>query len=409
MGPIKSFTEFAAMLRRRRATCVGVMVLGIIATTLFTIQRPQTYEATATVQIAAPRVADGFAPSTSDDTPLRRLLTAEQQLMTRASLLELVETHGLFAAPPALTDSEKAASLRDLIRLADTPVGSNPGGAVAGLAISTRLSTPDQARDVANALADRLVDLGNAARLDRSEATLDFFTEQEQALAQQIEALEDEISEVRKRNETAVPGGLQFRRVEISAIQQAIIDIDRERMTLQTELEKLGRGDQPRVVQRRMEEIRDEIASLDTQKIMLEARSSRLARSIGALPDMEQQMARLESQLLQLQNRKEDAARTRAAAEAAHQLEVTSRAERLLVIEPAIAPDRPVGPGRYVLAAGGVALSVLLAILVAFLQDLRHPAIRTRAQMERETSLIPLVSIPYFQSPHEASRPHLGL
>jgi hypothetical protein len=42
----------------------------------------------------------------------------------------------------------------------------------------------------------------------------------------------------------------------------------------------------------------------------------------------------------------------------------------------------------------GAAASALLALLAAFLQELRHPVLRTAAQMERETGLVPVVSIP---------------
>ena len=45
-------------------------------------------------------------------------------------------------------------------------------------------------------------------------------------------------------------------------------------------------------------------------------------------------------------------------------------------------------------AVMGAAASLMLGLAVAFLLELRRPVIRTARQMERETGLVPVVSIP---------------
>ena len=43
-------------------------------------------------------------------------------------------------------------------------------------------------------------------------------------------------------------------------------------------------------------------------------------------------------------------------------------------------------------------ISVALALVVAFLLELKHPVLRTAAQMERETGLAPVASIPVLKT-----------
>lgn len=70
------------------------------------------------------------------------------------------------------------------------------------------------------------------------------------------------------------------------------------------------------------------------------------------------------------------------------------QAAQVSVIDPAALPDVPVSDIRKPVAVLGSVLSVVLAFLVAFFQDLRNPVIRTGRQMQREIGFGPLVSIP---------------
>lgn len=57
-------------------------------------------------------------------------------------------------------------------------------------------------------------------------------------------------------------------------------------------------------------------------------------------------------------------------------------------------PDYPVTGARKNKALIGAAASLVAALAVAFLLELRHPVLRSAAQMQRETGLVPVVSIP---------------
>ena len=84
-------------------------------------------------------------------------------------------------------------------------------------------------------------------------------------------------------------------------------------------------------------------------------------------------------------------------------LESDQRGEKLITLEQAELPDYPVSLSRKKRAAVGGMGSFMLALIVAFLLELRRPIIRSARQMTRETGLVPVVSIPDL-SPQEKRR-----
>ena len=65
-----------------------------------------------------------------------------------------------------------------------------------------------------------------------------------------------------------------------------------------------------------------------------------------------------------------------------------------MTLEEAQVPDFPISASRKKTALAGGIASTLLALVLAFLLELRKPVIRTATQMERETGLLPVISIP---------------
>ncbi len=407
MGPIQSFDDVLAFLRRRAWPILLVLCLGVLASVVYALRQPHVYEATAVIQLEAPKIADTLAPSTVAEPAARRLQTIEQRMMARGELLALIDEFGLFADLPALTPTEKVVQLRNLTRIRGIEAASETAaldGALSGVRITVRLGTRELAEEVANELAARLIALSKQERIDRTHTTLDFFENRESKLAAEIAVLEDRIVAVRNEHELTVSGGVQFRRVEINTLQEALIGIDREILTRQSMLRKLEQGRRTAVDERRIGDLRDELETFQTEKDMLTAQREALAQTIAGLPEVEQQLAVLQGRLDQLDEQYAIATRNRADAETAHLMELTDRAETLRVIEPAVKPDYPVAPSRRMIAAKGGLASLMLALGIGLLLDLRRPVIRNAAQMERELGLRPVVAIGHFASPHEIAR-----
>jgi len=90
-------------------------------------------------------------------------------------------------------------------------------------------------------------------------------------------------------------------------------------------------------------------------------------------------------------------------------LETAARGERLTTIEEAPLPDYPYTMSRKKRAVMGGMVSGIMALVIAFLLELRRPVVRTARQMERETGLRPVVSIPDMGAPKRRRGPKTSL
>ncbi|GIX15421.1 MAG: LPS biosynthesis protein [Paracoccaceae bacterium] len=174
-----------------------------------------------------------------------------------------------------------------------------------------------------------------------------------------------------------------------------------------------GVGGDPEAVRRTaaLERIEAEIALLDKQIALLdrqqaedEARRAALAESIAATPGVAMEISRLERQYAQLQDQYAAAAARLAAAREGAVLEDKQQGERFVVAEQPQIPERPFWPNRPLIAAGGVAFSIMLGLGLMVLAELMNSSIRTAHALEYRTGLKPVVSIPYVRTRGERRR-----
>ena len=89
-------------------------------------------------------------------------------------------------------------------------------------------------------------------------------------------------------------------------------------------------------------------------------------------------------------------------------LESNERGETFTTLEEAQLPDYPISMSRKLRVAMGSVAAGLLALGLAFIMELRRPVIRTAAQMQRETGLLPVVSIPDTATKHKSGKGSQG-
>ncbi|MEL0435767.1 DUF874 domain-containing protein [Phycobacter sp. K97] len=397
MGPIHSLADLLDMLRRRAAVIVAVTVLGALASLWFAASQRHLYESAEVIQVAQPTIADDLAKSTVEGSTARRMQLIEQRLMARGSILEIVESFGLYSDRPDLKPSELVALVRENVTITGVAAvreGFADDGTIAVLTITARMPSPEQARDVAAEFGRRTIELSVNSRIEQARETLNFFSAKEQALAADLLDLEDEIAEFRADNDVAQPGALEFRQAEIATLNEALLDIAREQIQIRRAADQAVASERPATAQRMLEEFQEQLATLSAQSELLNQRKSELERMLETTPEVERRLAAYERQQEQLQGEL-DVVRARLnEAEIGFRLETSRQSERLTVLEPAAVPDYPVTGGRKRKALLGGVASLLLGMVVAFLLDLRHPVLRSAAQMKRETGLMPVVTIP---------------
>ncbi|NVK17051.1 MAG: DUF874 domain-containing protein [Rhodobacteraceae bacterium] len=397
MGPIYSLGDFLDMVRRRLFTIACVFVFGCLVSLWFAASQQHEYETAEVLQITQPQIAGELAKSTVEGSSARRMQLIEQRLMARGTLLEIIGKFGLYAEQDSLTELQKVVQLRTSVQITGVAAareGFADDGTISVLTITARMPTAEQAQQVASEFGRRTIELSMSTRIDQARETLSFFVQKEAALADQVAALEDEIAAYRNANDVTLPGTIEFRRAEIAAMNEGLLEIARERIEIRRAADRAQSTERAATARRLQEEAEQQLATLDAQEALLSQRKAGLEASLQTTPEVERQLGAYDRRLEQLQGELAQMTARRNEAEVGFRLETSHQAERLTVIEPAPLPDYPVTGARKTKALMGAAASVILALLAAFLQELRHPVLRTAAQMERETGLVPVVSIP---------------
>ncbi len=406
MGPIHSLADFLDMLRRRAAIIIAVTILGAIASLWYAASQRHLYESAEVIQVAQPTIADDLAKSTVEGSTARRMQLIEQRLMARGTILEIVDSFGLYSDRPDLKPSELVTLVRENVSITGVAAvreGFADDGTIAVLTITARMPSPEQARDVAAEFGRRTIELSVNSRIEQARETLNFFSAKEQALAADLLALEDEIADFRTENDVAQPGALEFRQAEIATLNEALLDIAREQIQIRRAADQAVSSERPATAQRMLEEFEEQLATLAAQSDLLIQRKAELEQMLETTPEVERRLAAYERQQEQLQGELDTVRARLNEAEIGFRLETSRQSERLTILEPATVPDYPVTGGRKRKALMGGVASLLFAMVIAFLVDLRHPVLRSAVQMKRETGLMPVVTIPDLKTARKRS------
>lgn len=397
MGPIASVDDFFDLIRRRAALIALVTFAGCAVSLFAALSVQHQYQAVELIQVDQPNVPDEFAGTPADDSVARRLQLIEQRLMARDNVLDVITRYGLFADLPDVSDIEKVALLRKAVKLrtiAGARQGYQDDGSVSVVSVTAELPSPEQAQAVAHEFAQRIMQLSRDSRMARARTTLDFLVEHEKSLTAEVSALQQEIADFREANELALPGSVEARRAEISALNEALLEIGRERIQIERAAAQVDETRRQATARRLKADYAEQIATLEAQSKLLLDRKTELEQSIATAPEIERQLAEFDRRLGNLQEQLDAVAQRRSEAEIGYRLEAERLSERMLVLEPAVVPEKPVSSGRKKIAILGAGASLAFALALAFLLDLRRPVLRSAAQMERELGFRPVVSVP---------------
>ena len=370
-----------------------ILIIGIVSTIVYTLSQPQTYSATAVIQIESAQVSEPSLAAISSDAS-HRLLLIEQRLMARDNLVQQIEDFGLYSELSEVSDLEKVALLREAISINQIAGDAGIFGAAAvpsGLTITVRLSEPETAASLANFLVQQVVDQNESRREIQARETLDFFEVEEARLLQLVESVEDELAVFRQINADILPetvGGLVDQEATFEA---SILDIDRQILTLRNDASR-----------QRDEFVNRQVAVLEEQKTLLSERVSGVRTKLQMAPEAARELGRLNRELGLFQGQYTIVTENRAEAELSLTLEDRKQAERFEILETAVPGEVPVSTSRRLIFSIGVALSIIAAGGLIFITEQMNPAIRNAKRLKSELDLTPVVSIPTIVTAKEA-------
>ncbi|WP_420569063.1 Wzz/FepE/Etk N-terminal domain-containing protein [Thalassovita sp.] len=384
-----SFSSIISALLRRFWLVFWITALGSIAAVVFALNRPAVYETSAVIQFEMAQVEENLTSpgaasrSTSVET---RLKLIEQKLMSRDSLLEVIEKFDLFTGDAEMTDAQKVFALRTAARIStliDPDQAWRPTVQPSGLIITVQLDDAQTAADVANELLSRVLIEGKSRRAVRAEKTLAFFVAEEERVSAEISVLEQELAAYKTANQASLPGNLLSQRDQLARLNDSLLAVEQQLIQLQTQRERI-----------RAEDLERQTNLLRKQKLLLQERIQIVQTALNVAPEIERQINAMERRLGQLQDELSVITTRRADAAMNQQLESQNQVERFEVLETALVPEHPVSSGRRKLVAAGAIASLMLAVGLALGLEFMNASIRTSAQLEKELDIRPVVVIP---------------
>ena len=339
------------------------------------------------------------------------------------------------------------------------------GVGATAFAVSFDHSDPELATRVVDHLVAMILDENVRRRTGRADATLRFFDQEVKELSAELARTESDILTFKNANLAALPDSLDFRRSQQSSQHERLNQLDREEAGLRNRRETLiemwqttgsprpatERNEQLAALRTTLEARRAVFAEESPSIVSLKARIAQLdgktrstdpaAKADRDEPpaDMKMQLADIDGRLTFIAQEKAAIAGTLAAldgsiaatpgnettlnqltrtyeslkarylaaverhAEAATGalIETRAKGERLTVIEPAIAPERPIRPRRLAVMALSIAAGLGAGLGIVVLLELLNGTVRRPAEMIDRLGLQPLVTVPYIDAPNE--------
>jgi polysaccharide biosynthesis transport protein len=250
LEPSKSLGDYLGILRRRAGLIGAVFAVLLLIAAVVAIALPPVYRSTATILIKEQEIPQEFVRSTVTSFADERIQVISQQVMTRATLLDLVDRYGLYGkARQRETSEEILDRMRRDIKL--TPISAEvtdrrTGGQVKStiaFSLSYDSEIAANAQKIANELVTLYLNENVKNRQQKAAETTSFLDEELLRASQSISELEQKLALFKRRNQGRLPEfsisnqvGSERINSDIQRLEREMTFLEERRMALQSQL-----------------------------------------------------------------------------------------------------------------------------------------------------------------------------
>ncbi|MDP5306004.1 hypothetical protein [Paracoccus spongiarum] len=398
MGSLGSISDIMSALWRRRWLIGTTILAGSAASYQFAVSRPHSYAASAVLQIETPRSLAEGPRSTGGIAAGYWLQLVQARLMVRDNVVTLIDKFDLFADMPQMSEAQQVEMVRRAFRIEPITGGqyyANADQWPGVLRVTATMASPELAADMANEMAESVLELNASTQNERTQETLEFYSREEARIARQIDAVESEMAAFRNENLEVLPTTLDNRPEEMRTIDTELNELSGDLLEARSKRAELeARGNLSTVERREAQQLDSRIDLLSTRQQQLQDRMAEIRASGRRSVNAEAQIEAFERRLLQLREQQAEMSSRRAAAETSQRLNAEQQGEQFILLERAVEPEYPLSSGRRKIMVFGLAASMGLALGLALLMELLKPVLRSAGKMERSTGLRPVMTIP---------------
>jgi len=391
---IPPLSELIMVFKRHFAKFSIIIIFGMIASVIYALTQPRVYETTAMVQILQPAVPAAHGASTATGATLQRLQIAEQRLMARDNLLQVIEKYNLY---PGLSLSEKILRFRlatQLEKIQDPALRWRSDVSPTALMIRVSYGDPEMAAKIANEFVRILLAHSREISAAKASEALGFFEGEKTRVGNEIAALDMKIASFKQKNAATMPVGLADLRAELVILNTSILESKRNIVSLRSELANVRNVDNVRnmAANNRLQRLEEQFALLDSKR-------QEIQTQLALGPEVAREFVALTRKLRQLTEQYDIINTRRAEAEMDQMLEASRQSAGFEVLEKALAPPYPISPNRKKITLMGIMLSIAVGLGLMTFLELWKPVVRNSSQLSRRLGIQPVIAIPTLQAP----------
>jgi uncharacterized protein involved in exopolysaccharide biosynthesis len=231
----RSFSEYFAILRRRRALILAVCTGLLAANAALSFLLPAVYRSTATILIEEQEIPPDLVRSAIATYADQRIETIKQQVLSRATLWRIVEQYDLYKKLRKRSPTEEVLErfTKDIqidvlnVKVIDKRT-QNPTQATIAFTLAYDGETPELAQKVANELTSLFLAENLKSRERHAQETTAFLKREAENLDRHIQELEVKLAAVKHRADGALPELVQLNMQLLTQAERELIDADRD-------------------------------------------------------------------------------------------------------------------------------------------------------------------------------------
>ncbi len=442
------------VVRRRWPWMLAAVLIGLVATVVAAFSWPLRYVAQATLLISSQEIPQEFVRSTVREDSIDNINALAGKVFAQQNLMRVIEEQQLypelagkvaahdlaqrmlgsilFERTEDFTSSRRRAPESSLIyaisftsdsALRSAEVANSLAALFVEASISRRNEQARRAtaflrrelerdeqelREITNRIAEfRQTHRGELPNeLETSSRKLDMLAQRRQALAAEIATRDSRIASLLSLPSEAEPSPNEVLLGEVRRELARELAINTEEhpnvIAVQSRVARLEalveqertEGREPSVnVRRLIDTERRELAALRTQIVQIDAEVDDVSSRVDQTPKIGEELGALEERATVLREDYLGTLRKVEEAELAENLESAQQGSQVSMLDPA-APPRAPEVSRWMILLGGVAGSLGVALLLAFLLELVDPVLLSTRQLEDIAELPVLGSLP---------------
>lgn len=240
--------DYVDMLRRQKAWIMGPTFAALVIAVVVAHLWPDTFVSTAVVRVVPPQVPEAFVPTNVNLEMTQRINSMAQQILSRSTLTNIINTYGLYPRDRARLPMEDVVEnmRRDDVRFSSVVNFSTSDGKrqVPAFQISFAYENRVTAQKVCQDLVSRFINENQRDRANQSTFTTQFLKDQLELARRDLEAVEDKLAAFRVRNAGKLPDQVNQNMQQLTALEQRLTNlngmlsrINQEKLLLESQLQ----------------------------------------------------------------------------------------------------------------------------------------------------------------------------